>query len=61
MKRRIQNQRGFSILTFRRLINEAVLHAKLIILHCLEKKKEGGTDLHHAHFSGFKFFALCYY
>lgn len=35
-------------------------------LYCIawrkkKKKKEGGTDLHHAHFSGFKFFALCYY
>lgn len=40
MKRRIQNQRGFSILTFRRFINEAVLHAKLIILHCLDEKKK---------------------
>lgn len=41
MKRRIQKQRGFSILTFRRFINEVVLHAKLIILHSLEKKKKG--------------------
>lgn len=40
MKRRIQNQRGFSILTFRRFINEAVLHAKLIIPHCLDEKKK---------------------